>query len=786
MASFDPKDYEQKVVRPLRGRGGRLPDDLVSRYAVRLDFSDGELAERIAQIRSHWNKSAQSTAKSSFVRSVYKAFLREDEELRREHGERMLRISWWREHDAARTGSRRQQVDELVAMLHANFGELGLITSGQLEAMRETFSLLAPEEVDRALETAGVRLSNPVELPRASGLRETTYRRLKSLLADAEMSSIAELVLGELTSLRVLTTFACTPAHPAGLTAEAVRQAIDRENRRSGNQAAREALGILNTAVTSDGVDLRLLTLFHLLDDVRRHHDNRAPASVLLRHLRQAKLAESEARQAVVSVLGESGGRGPAPPSGLPGVTELLRDGCLAAAEQALTGITDAEEAESARRLVERQGERVRELRSAAHRALVAGEETEARQRLLQAAALATDDDRIAAELRRIPPPPVLEVSAQPEGTGVRVSWRVPAEHENGTVYRVVRRNDRVPADPADGEVVAEDTAMPARDTTARAGVRVGYAVFAAHEQGAWSRPVGARIEVLPPVHGVRLRTVQGVVEASWKVHPDAIAVDVRRDDGSRELPVATTGTTSFRDTGTTPGVDYTYVLTARYRRSDGTEASSEPVRAESTSRVVPALPPVGGLEFRRFDEELVLSWVWPERAGVAEVVWNGSAGSGRYRLTRQEYQASGGCRLRTGAGPVRVRVSALAAAEDGAACSAPTEIDIDGRQPHVGYTVERRSRPLVGGGTARITLTADQPVPACTVLVVAAQGRVMPLQPADGQVIGRVEGELRPGRPVETTVEVPKLRRPYWLRCFTETAGVRLVDPPTAQLKAT
>ncbi|WP_031334796.1 hypothetical protein, partial [Saccharopolyspora erythraea] len=59
-------------------------------------------------------------------------------------------------------------------------------------------------------------------------------------------------------------------------------------------------------------------------------------------------------------------------------------------------------------------------------------------------------------------------------------------------------------------------------------------------------------------------------------------------------------------------------------------------------------------------------------------------------------------------------------------------------------------------------------------------------LQPADGQVIGRVEGELRPGRPVETTVEVPKLRRPYWLRCFTETAGVRLVDPPTAQLKAT
>ena len=43
---------------------------------------------------------------------------------------------------------------------------------------------------------------------------------------------------------------------------------------------------------------------------------------------------------------------------------------------------------------------------------------------------------------------------------------------------------------------------------------------------------------------------------------------------------------------------------------------------------------------------------------------------------------------------------------------------------------------------------------------------------------------------PVEATVALPKLRRPYWLRCFTDpgtgNGDVRLVDPSTTQLKAT
>jgi hypothetical protein len=783
MQPFDPKAYEREVVRPLRGRSGRLPDDLLTRYAIEPSFSDAELGQRLTQIRSHWNKSAQSTAKSSFTTSVYKAFLREDEELRRAHGNAMSTMSWWRARQNDRAGATKEQVDELVRMLKTSFGELGLITPGQLEAMRETFGQLAPTEIDQALAKAGVQSASPLELPKTSGLPDTLFRRLKSLLGDAEVTAIPELLHGKLQNFQLLTEFQSTPPFPAGLSAKAVQQAIDRENRRSGNQPAREALGLLNTAVGKDGVDLRLLSLYHLLDDVRRLRENGAPAGALLRVLRQSGLDEGEARQAVVSVLSEIGAAAP-PVTGLPKVTELLAEGKLIAAQQVLAAITDAEEAAAAKAAVDRHAEQVRELREAAHRAVRSGAEGEARRQLAEAVRLAADDDAIAAELRRIPLSPVEAVTAQLDGVGVRVSWRAKPDHGDGTRYRVVRRAGRTPGDADDGDVVAEGGETAVVDTGVAAGGTVGYAVFAAEAGGSWSRPVGATIEVLPPVHKVRLAVRGGAVEASWTVHQDAVGVDVRRrrDGESDEVPVSTSGGTSFRDSAVDVDGDYTYLLTARYRRPDGTEVAAEAVPARHTARVAATLPPVTALEGRRFGGELVLSWVWPEDVRMAEVSWTpfGGAEAGRLRLTRQQYQADGGCRIDVGPGTVRVQVSAIATGDNGESRSAPGTLEVSGSPPQVSYRIERQNR-LFGTSTARIVLTADQPVADCAVLVVVAPGRVMPLKPDDGQVVHRDVHEIR--EPLELTIELPR-RKPYWLRCFVETPGVQLIDPPISQLK--
>lgn len=897
MAPFDPKAYEAAVVKPLRRWTGReLPDDLVSRYAIDLAMSDAAVTQRLAEIRSHWNKGAQSTGKSATTQNLYKAFLRADDELKRKHGSELNKIGWWRQRQEARAGASQSEIDELAQTLRQSFGELNLIAAGQLEATkRATFAALTPDEVDQALKKAGVSVSTPTELPKSSGLQHTVYRALATQLVNAQVASIGELLHGEITGFEILESFRCVPPQPDGLTARAVESATARENKRSGNQAAREALGILSTAVKA-GVDLRELTLFHLLENVRAHHGQGVPPAALLKQLLQVRLDPAQARQVVFSVLNETAA---SPSSGLATIKELLEEGRLLAAQHALTTITSAEDAAAAKAQVQRHAEQVRQFRDAAHEAVRAGNEADALHQLRQAAALATDDEEIAAELRRIPPPPVLGLSAQPEGVGVRVSWRAAASHGEDTRYRVVRREGRHPVDPDDGTVIGEDDKTVLVDRTAPAGLLVGYAVFAATEagaqKGAWSRPIVVTIQFLPPVHNERLTLEQGVVDGQWQVHPGVLAVEVRRggsesSGGDAGTTVPTTSKTSFRDRNVPEDSDHVYTITARYRCGDGSTALARAVvaRATSQAQVLPVsalsvLPgerssqvvikwrqsadaevtvrrankpcvwefgtvvssadlagygqevtgqvtdegewrtltadaptgrfwyvpftlgpagavcgqeavmgialPITDLRHQRLGPEVVLSWTWPEQMGAAEVRWRTPTDSGRHRLTKQQYQDAGGCRIRSGTAQLQVQVRGVAVSEGGECLASAVELTVPELPPAVSYTVDMSRRPLVGGGTVRVRLTADQPVARAVVLVIVAPGPVMPRRPADGQVLLRSSQDLVAGHEVELTAALPRLRKPYWVRCFLEANGeghapVQLIDPPTRQLK--
>jgi hypothetical protein len=876
MQPFDPKAYEEAVVKPLRRWSGReLPDDLIARYAVDLAMSDLQLAQRLKEVRSKWNKGIGG---AGFAQKVYRAFLNADKHFQEEHGTQLARIAWWQAYAASRVGARKELIDDLAKTLRANFGELGLIAPGQLDAtVRAAYVSLSPDEVDEALTKAGVRRCPPVDLPKASGLLDTTYRHLRDHLIDAEKSSVVELVHGEPAPFRLLDDSAA-----ADLSAAAVRSATDRENKRAGNQGARQALAILATAAKDD-LDLRKLALFHLLDDVRQQHGHGVPHSALLKQLLQAKLEPEEARFAVFSVLNESH-RGPA--GNLTSIRELTEQGRLVAAQQMLASIVGADDAAAATALIERQLIKVRELIDAARRALREGAEADAAHLFRQAVALASDDQDLRAEFRRIPPEPVLEVSAREEGIAVRVSWRPAASHDDNTRYRLVRRDGRVPGDADDGIVIAAEVGRTVSvDPKAPAGASVGYAVFTSVEGGPWSRPAGVRIEVLPGVGDVRLAFVDGVVEGHWAVHPEVAGVDVHRGDG---VTIQTSGRTRFRDRTAPEGSEQVYTFVARYRRSDGTEAMSAPVRARATAtgqplplralslkpvegeagrpkialtwkqqpdaevvirratvpprwafgNVVPVselagygaevagrrdeqdgwqtltadvptglfhyVPftlgrdgaicghgeklgialPIGGLRHQRFGEELLLAWEWPEQVGTAQVRWRTELDAGSTQLTRQQYQTGGGCRVHCGPGRVTVLVRTKVLAEGGECMSPYVELVVSERLPAVSYTVDMTRKPVIGGGTVRVRLTADQEVARCVVVVVAAQGPVMPRQATDGRELVRGERALRPGDEVELTAELPRLRRPYWVRCFLETEGVRLIDPSIKQLK--
>lgn len=878
MAALDAKAYEEAVVKPLKRRSaGALPDDLVTRYAVELTMADADVVRRLAEVRSHWNKGANAQNKPASVRSVYKAFLRADEALRKQHGSALERVDWWREHDRSRAGERQGRITELTQTLRSAFGDLGVVAQSHLKALLDAeFAVLAPDEVDRALKQAGVRAASPVELPRVSGVPDTQYRELERQLVDADTLSVPELIHGELTSFTLLTDFTSEPSHPGGLTTRAVTDAVGRENKRSGNQAARQALNILLTAAKA-GVDLRALALFHLLEEVRANHRQGVPPVALLKRLAAKGLDRNEAQLAVLSVLNTSAS---APATGLTAVKALLEQGKLIAAQQTLATVAGGEDAAAARMLVDQQLAQVRTLRAAAHTALNTGDEDEARHQLRQAAALATDDDEIVAELNRIPLPPPLGLSAQPDGVGVRVSWRRAASHDTETRYRLVRKEGRAPADPDDGVRVHEGPATVTTDAKAPAARPVGYAVFAAADGGSWSRSVTTTVEALPSVHNVQISVENDTVSGRWQVHPDAVAVEVTRGDGAA---VAKAGRSAFTDRATD---DATYTITACYRRADGTAVRAPAVSARATTsgRALPltalrltaaagsriavgwrhddpdaevvvrraedACPwefgevvssadlagygvevtgvltadgdwrtlvadvptglfwyvpftlspsgavrgqdgrlgialPLTGLRHQRLGDERVFSWVWPEAAGIAEVRWETPDDSGRVRLTRQQYQDAGGCRIRCGPGELRVRARSVVAASGGECVSADAELVVPARRPRLRYTVQHARRPLLGGGTVLVRLTAEDSLPRCTVLVVAAHGTVMPRRPGDGQVLLRSPQDLAADGEVELSAELPRLRKPYWIRCFLEEEGVvLLVDPPTKQLK--
>jgi hypothetical protein len=83
------------------------------------------------------------------------------------------------------------------------------------------------------------------------------------------------------------------------------------------------------------------------------------------------------------------------------------------------------------------------------------------------------------------------------------------------------------------------------------------------------------------------------------------------------------------------------------------------------------------------------------------------------------------------------------------------------------------------------VTFTADTPCAGVRVRMVASPGGIMPTRPVDGQItVLETSLDLAPGVPVEHRVTVPKLAKPYWVRCFIVGGPGRLIDPPYKNLK--
>ncbi|WP_224401685.1 hypothetical protein [Pseudonocardia sp. ICBG1034] len=615
MTAFDPRAYEDAVLKPLRRSMPHLPDDLPGRYAVESGMDDAAVKARVDSVVRLWNKHALKTG--SPIGMVAQLLLREHEK-HVSAGDALTTAAFWRSHAAQREARLGGAVAEVAEQLDDMYAPLGVLTAGQLRAVAAGHTALTEADVERARDTAGLRVVEPVELP-TSGVMRGRPETLANALARAGVGSVAQLLVPDLTSFEIVAglTVAGRPLAGGAVTGRALE--LEKRPDSPEVRAQKEAVGLLATE-TKAGSDLTRIALVLLLAPVRTKRAEGAPPRVLFAMLTAARLGKDDAALLAVSVFAESGSP-VRDPAGV--VHELLAEGRLVAAEQAAAALA-GDDGEQARAAARRQRSSVEDLRERARQALRSGREDEAGSLLGQALGLAVDLPGLAEEAGAVPAAPVLAVSAAAAGTGVRISWRPAPGHRPDTEFAAVRGTGRAPADPGDGVALPGTGAGPVTDTAPPVGRPLHYAVFARTPGGRWSRPCTAEAWVVPPVGDLRVEGGNGVVTGRWTLHPDAIGVDVRRTEvsasGGRGDPVPVERDRGFRDTGAVDGVRYRYSVVACYRATDGTVLRSEPVATNGATRL--AAKPVPTMQANSVTGDgLALRLSWQTRPGSDVVV---------------------------------------------------------------------------------------------------------------------------------------------------------------------
>ncbi|MGH3998591.1 MAG: hypothetical protein ACRDTJ_14145, partial [Pseudonocardiaceae bacterium] len=376
--------------------------------------------------------------------------------------------------------------------------------------------------------------------------------------------------------------------------------------------------------------------------------------------------------------------------------------------------------------------------------------------------------------------PPVTDVVIQGGTNIVTGRWRV----HPGVAAVEVRRTAGVSAGLSDGqgEPVAVERNRAFRDETAVDGVQYFYTLVAYYPRpggGAALRspPVvvrGATRLEARPVTTLTVTQAAGAglaVRLSWRQRPGSEIV-IRRSPQpcpweygqAVALAELVNYGVELDGTLTAKGESMTLVAPSPAGRSyyvPFTLGTDDAVRGQEA--VVDLIVPMHRVRAQRFGGDVRVTWLWPAEVSVADVQWAG----GRRRITRQQYRDEGGCQLRCVPGMSRVEVGAVVLGENGVSRSAPTSVEVEARPPQLTYQLRRRGHRFAGGMTCVVTLTSAEPVPDVTLIIVAAAGHAMPLSPDAGMELLRQPVVIDPAAPVVLEASVPRLPKPYWLRCF-------------------
>ena len=222
------------------------------------------------------------------------------------------------------------------------------------------------------------------------------------------------------------------------------------------------------------------------------------------------------------------------------------------------------------------------------------------------------------------PPPQPETITAAWRGESLRLSW--PEVKARGKIsYRIVRKQDGLPANDEDGDIIAETSITKADDIKIKPGIVYYYSIFSVRAgitspSFASTGPYLKRVEVEELDYEIGNRQVT----LKWQIPEYCIAVEVwrkekivpsHRGDGKQ---IASVTANHLLDSDLQNGQSYGYLIIAKYRHP---EKESRSLYSKGISLLAtPIAPPepVKDLSANRHERTVFLTWTMP--AGKAQV----------------------------------------------------------------------------------------------------------------------------------------------------------------------
>ena len=376
--------------------------------------------------------------------------------------------------------------------------------------------------------------------------------------------------------------------------------------------------------------------------------------------------------------------------------------------------------------------------------------------------------------------PDIADVSVDYADTSVAMSWR---PYPGTDAVHVVRQEERDPRGPDDGTTIAASLTGLA-DTGLRSGTRYCYLVVASYlaDDGQRKSAAGVVSRAVPepvprpvtdlditgpgdgepaflamwtrPPYG-QVRLVRGDTPPHWR---DGTRISQEEAAALTEIPMAALPGSDGRDAAELrlpPGLHHVTPLTVGHN-------------VVTVGRTADAwlVEPVAGLRADRRQDEVEVSWLWPQGATDALVRWPG----GEQRRSHRAYKDEGATIFLTvGPAETTVEVRAVYSQRGRQVVSSCARFPVPDRGVFVSYQVHGASRWRPREVT--FELTAEQAVRLPLLVVVRGTEQDSPDDAYDGEVIDRRSPEdIEPGHPVSFTVTAPG--GPRSVACFVDPAA--------------